>query len=189
MAKRLDKKDYISLLEQAVVSGPSTQPPTGVKPGLQYRGMSVDGDEILNWDGKEDQMTHKELKDIDDIVKTVTGKNSTTGTTGGVNKESQVKDDSPLSILEMDEDLAAAEEEKEKEKGKKGGDEEGEEEKELDVDKELEEDCQTVSFSPQESEVLSRLIKEMGELEKEDEEAEDEGEEEEAADLELELED
>jgi len=182
MSKRIKDEEYVSLLEQAVQTGTvhiDTGPmnagkgkgditKTGPEPGMKYRGVTVDGDKILNWEGGY-QYHSKKLDDVDDLVETLTGE---------VSEEHDW--DSPMSMLEGDDDAEAfggkeTEEEEEAEEEEKE-----KEEKDLDVDEELEESYNNVSFTSTETEVLSKLIQEMNMLEEDTdvlaEDAEESGE-------------
>ena len=84
-------------------------------------------------------------------------------------------DVSPMSVLEMEQELLEGEEEKDEEletkedrkEDKKEDEKEDEEdeEEELDVDEKMEESYSDVNFTTTESEVISKLIREMNMLE------------------------
>lgn len=172
MSKRIKDDEYVSLLEQAVKAGPVhiTAGPenagkgdgdfskTGPESGMNYKGVSVDGDKILNWDDtKGDQYHSKKLDDVDELVESLTNESEDT---------EHDWDESPMAMLESDE----SDDKDEKEEDDK---DEKEETEELDVDEELEESYKDVSFTDTESEVISKLIKEMTMLESEEDVLED----------------
>jgi len=171
MAREMDKKDYVTLLEQAVGAAGNTTiqggpesagkgrgdfSKTGPEKGMNYRGVTVDGDKILNWDGKGDQFTNKKLDDIDDLVKKIT--KDKYGVDATKHEWTDDPGASPMSMLEMEDELDSAQEDPDAVKG----------EEELDVDAELSDGYQNVSFTDTESEVISKLIKEMSMLENEE---------------------
>ncbi len=188
MGKKLDDNTYVTLLEQTVAQGSAAAPTgpegagkgkgefskTGKESGMGYRGVTIGGDKILNWDGDGPQFSNKKLADVDDLVETITGDKY-----DGL-EDREWDGESPMSILEIDELLEADEEEKAEEEGEEAGKEaegdedEDEEEEELDVDQELKDSAYAdVNFTSTESEVLSRIIKEMSMLEEEADALED----------------
>ena len=152
----MSKNDYISLLEQAVTSNanssltkgmdgvPGKTRRTGAEPGMKYRSASIGGDDIINWDG-EGKLSHSEdLDDIDELMK-------------GIKHESDDEFDdndfSPMSILES----ASTDNDEEEEL----------ENDHLDVDEQMEESVSSANFTSTESEIISKLIREMNILETE----------------------
>ena len=177
--KQLEKEDYMSLLEQAVLSGPIPSGPMGqrtskapVAPeGVRYRGITLGGDRILDWEGREgeQQFTHYHAKDIDDIVKKVSKH--------GDEPFDDEEDDDEVSLAEIDTLLEDDDEEVEEE----DEDEEEDEEEDEDEDEEESGDIEVkenLNFTTKETEILNRLIQEMSLLEDVDENEEDEEEDE-----------
>ena len=110
----------------------------GPMPGMNYRGIPVDGDNIRNWDGPEPIKTGKtDFNDVEDLVSKITDdeyedtKASGALKTGSKKLGESKKSDSPLDVLEMD------------------------------VELEEESDDSTAAFEDNESEIITRLIREM----------------------------
>lgn len=139
------KKDYVSLLEQAL-QDQFNRSKIGPMSGMDYRGIPVDGDDIRNWDGPEPIKTGKDnFDDVEDLVSKITDdeyqdvKAKGSLKTGSKKLGEQKTDESPLSVLEMEDELKEATE---------------------DTSTESEEVVSAI-FEDKESEIVTRLIREM----------------------------
>ena len=132
MSNEMGRKEYVSLLEQAIGSGNIIDPATS-KIKTDFGTV----EKIRQWDGKGKLQTTLDDADLDDIIDKVSS-----GKKKRVIGEGQVTKNSPLSILEGEEDNEAVPPLKEK----------------------GEVDLEETGLTEQESEILKRLISEMDEL-------------------------